>query len=154
MKSLSFEVPGLPESQGSARAFVVAGRARITSTNKKLGSWRRDAIVAARDARNGRPAFTGPVAVHLMFFFPRPAAHFGTGRNVGVLKASAPVNKRTQPDVDKLARAALDALTGAQVYNDDSQVVELTANKEFAGDRFIGTMVVVHELDDAREVAA
>ena len=39
----------------------------------------------------------------------------------------------TKPDVDKLARAALDALTGV-LWADDSQVVSLHAQKEYAGE--------------------
>lgn len=38
-----------------------------------------------------------------------------------------------RPDIDKLARAALDAITSAGVFRDDSQVTQLAAMKRLAG---------------------
>src|SRR5207244_637695 len=66
---------------------------------------------------------TGPVVIHFTFYRQRPAAHYGTGRNSGTLKASAPVYPTTRPDALKLARGVEDALTGI-VYRDDAQIVE------------------------------
>ena len=50
------------------------------------------------------------IVLDLLFRFPRPRSHFGTGRNAGQLKPSAPFYVRTRPDLDKLARAVGDAL--------------------------------------------
>jgi Holliday junction resolvase RusA-like endonuclease len=76
---------------------------------------------------------TCAVSIAATFYVARPAYHFGTGRNAGRLKPSAPAFpvKRSGGDLDKLARALLDALTGI-VYRDDSQVVELDLRKRFA----------------------
>jgi Holliday junction resolvase RusA-like endonuclease len=68
------------------------------------------------------------VVVELAFYFARPKAHYGRGRNAKQLLPSAPKDMATMPDVDKLCRCALDALTGVVIV-DDSQVVELSASK-------------------------
>jgi Holliday junction resolvase RusA-like endonuclease len=72
----------------------------------------------------------GGVWVELTFVRPRTKGHYGTGRNAGVLKDSAPAYPAVRPDIDKLERCALDALTGV-VYGDDGQVVALRSVKVF-----------------------
>lgn len=157
-QSFTVDIPGLPEAQGSAKAFVVAGKARITSTNTKLTAWRRDAIMAVRAVLRDREPLASWVEVRAECRFPRPAAHFGTGRNASTLKPSAPYFKTSKPDSDKLARAILDALTGAGVYRDDSQVVRLSLEKRYVGPgEFPGTSLRIawaDELADGKEEAA
>jgi Holliday junction resolvase RusA-like endonuclease len=65
-----------------------------------------------------------PVAACIDSYFTHPAGHFGKG---GLLP-SAPRYKLTTPDVDKLARVALDALTG-KLLADDAQVVTCATGK-------------------------
>ena len=77
-----------------------------------------------------RPPLDGPLRLRAVFVFPRPATHFGTGRNAGRLKPSAPVYCRTRPDVDKLLRAIGDAITGV-VFRDDARVVDVAAEKHY-----------------------
>jgi Holliday junction resolvase RusA-like endonuclease len=49
----------------------------------------------------------------------------------GSPRASAPRLPATRPDIDKLLRAVLDALTGL-VFVDDGQVVTVNMAKEYA----------------------
>ena len=67
-----------------------------------------------------RPAepMTGPLRLSLLWTFPGSAA--------GV------VPKVTRPDLDNLAKLALDAMTRSGYWRDDAQVVEFTTAK-FAG---------------------
>lgn len=120
-----FYVAGTPKPQGSIRAFVRGGRAVLTSTTKGLHEW-RDTIRKEADhaLANGGKVLSGPVAVRLTFYLQPPKSHKPSGEGV-----DDPVSKR--PDIDKLSRAALDALTGV-AYHDDSQVAELAANKLYA----------------------
>jgi len=76
-----------------------------------------------------------PISVRARFYFHRPASHYGTGKNRKRLKPSAPIMpcNRAQGDVDKLARALLDAMTGV-VFRDDSQVAELELSKRWTRD--------------------
>lgn len=132
MNTLNIVVPGVPESQGSARAFVVAGKARITTSNKKLTSWRRDAIVAVREAmREQNWERVEQCSIEAEFVFPRPQSHYGSGSNAGQLKPNAPSAKTTKPDIDKLIRAVLDALDGAGLYQGDERVVQITCRKRY-----------------------
>ena len=116
--SLRFRVFGIPVPQGSTRAFVVKGRPPIiTTASKGLGAW-RNAIAASVEGRtipNG-----GAFGVTLEFVLPRPKT---------LPKKVSHHIKR--PDVDKLCRAALDALTHI-VWNDDSQVVYISVTKTYA----------------------
>lgn len=97
--------------------------------------WRDAITTAAIESLAGAPPLEGPVSVGIVFGFNRPAGHYGSGRNAGVVKPSAPEGPVTRSvgDVDKLARGVLDALTAAKVFFDDSQVVELRAVKVFIG---------------------
>jgi len=77
-----------------------------------------------------RQPFDGPLELDVLFVFGRPRSHFGTGRNAGRLKPSAPVYCSTRPDLDKLVRAIGDALAGIAVV-DDAAFVQLVARKHY-----------------------
>ena len=62
---------------------------------------------------------------------PRPKAHYGTGRNVGRLKESAPLHHVKTPDLDNLKKFVLDVLNEI-VWRDDSQIVQLSGAKEYS----------------------
>ena len=79
---------------------------------------------------NGKQVKTGPLELRVTFVFTRPKGHYGSGRNEGRLKPSAPLYVRTRPDVDKLVRAVADAITGI-VCRDDSQLVIVHAEKHY-----------------------
>lgn len=128
---LSFFVPGIPVPKGSAKAFYVKslGRAVVTQTNReKQRPWASMISVMAQQA--GAKVTDGPMSISLSFVFSRPRSHYGTGRNAGAVKASAPLAHVTKPDVDKLVRCVLDALTGV-AWRDDSQVVRIDAGKMY-----------------------
>ncbi len=136
MEPIDVWVPGRPFPQGSKKAFVAKnGRAVIVeSSGANLKSWRtgiKEALASTLFTTT-----VEPVLVQITLAFRRPAAHFGTGRRCEVLKDSAPARpfNRSVGDVDKLARAVLDAVVHAQVLADDSQVVDLVASKVWAGD--------------------
>jgi len=122
---LQFDVPGIPQPQGSTKSFKRGGKVITTSDNAKLRPWRDAVCWHAREAAAGRRQFAGPVIVSAVFWLPRPAGHFGSGRNAGQLRASAPSHPAVKPDLDKLLRGVLDALSEAGVWRDDAQVVGL-----------------------------
>lgn len=117
-------VPGRPAPQGSKRFLGRSGGKGITvESSKAVAPWRADVRDAAL-AKLGNevsPA-DGALSVHLEFVMPRPTS---TPK-----RSTPPAIKR--PDLDKLARAVLDALGSAGVWRDDSQVVELAAQKRLA----------------------
>jgi crossover junction endodeoxyribonuclease RusA len=122
--TVTFTVRGIPVPQGSARAFIAGGRAIVATEAHRgsLGAWRTAIATEARAAMGEDPLLTGPVRVDLLFVLPRPK--------------SAPKRRLYpdgKPDVDKLARAALDALTGV-VFSDDARVCLLKAAKVYPGE--------------------
>jgi len=127
--SVSFFVPGTPAPQGSKTAFVVGRRAVVTDQNAKtLKPWR--ALVATH-ADMGL-TFDCPVEVLLVFFMKRPQRP----------RWSTPAVK---PDIDKLARAALDGLKDGGLIADDARVTELRVSKRYADDDAVGMSVEVRE---------
>lgn len=142
MTRVEFFAEGLPQTKGSARAFVRGGRAVVTNDNPKAKAWAAEVSEAAREAMDGRELLDGPLAVELVFSLPRPLAH-STSKG---LRPTAPRYVSARPDVDKLARCALDALTGV-VFGDDSQVARLVATKVYASGA-AGAQVVVRGVDE------
>lgn len=73
----------------------------------------------------------------LKFYMPRPKSHYGTGRNSGKIKASAPgyADHRSKPDLDNLIKGVMDGLTGA-LYEDDSQVRIIEASKHYINEYY------------------
>lgn len=124
-------VPGDPKPQGSKNYFVGDdGQARGRESCKGLGPWRKAvATCALFHLPNPRPVIaSGPVGVVLDF-------RMAKGKD-------APGDATTKPDIDKLTRACLDALTGL-AWKDDSQVTDVHASKQWAGDEGPGVYITV-----------
>jgi Holliday junction resolvase RusA-like endonuclease len=131
MTALTFKVVGHAQPAGSKRHI---GGGRVIDANPNAGDWKRDVARVAAEAmiaaRLDGELWDGPVGMSLLFSRARPKGHYGTGRNAGVLKPSAPPYPTTKPDSLKLTRGVEDALTGV-VWRDDAQVVEQTVMKRW-----------------------
>lgn len=147
---IRFCVVGQPVTQGSKRVvpiykqgspLVANGRVvtRVVDDNPRLGEWRQEIALAARQAYDGE-LLLGPLRLELDFVRPRPQSHFGSGKNARRLKESAPEWPTGKPDTVKLARAVEDALTGV-VWRDDSQIVEHILRKSF-GQYFVVDVLI------------
>lgn len=160
MTALTIDVLGTPAPQGSKKGFYNPrlGRVQIVEDAKvKTKTWRQDVLAAAVDAQpHDWAPIDGPVWIEAVFYFDRPAAHFGTGRNAGTLKDSAPPRPSVKPDIDKVLRATLDALADAGCYVNDSRVVSVTAEKRYVDDirRLKGAHIEVYSLDQMTGSAA
>jgi crossover junction endodeoxyribonuclease RusA len=113
-------VAGHPAPQGSKRHV---GNGVMIESSKQVKPWRSDVRSACLDL-DGRPVvhFDGAVCVRLDFVLKRPAS---------TPKKRTPMASK-RPDIDKLARAILDAIGSAGLWRDDSQVVKLSAVKRLA----------------------
>ena len=131
LPTLRFVVLGRPQGKGSKQVMPVKGPRRfvVRDANPRARPWAQAVSTVAHEAYHGE-LIRGPVSVSIAFYFARPKGHYGTGRNADALRASAPAQMTTMPDVDKLARCALDALTGI-VIRDDAQIVDLHAGKRY-----------------------
>lgn len=138
-------VPGPPVPQGSKR-HVGNGR-MIESNAEKLRPWRELAVsLIEQQVPSGWNAGL-PMTVTAVFCLPRTKNHFGTGRNSGVLKESAPQHVTKKPDVDKLLRAVLDVCTIAGVWRDDSQATSVTGTKRYTTEK-VGTFIRIESIQN------
>lgn len=96
---------------------LVADNARIAMTREKFTQFDKDV----------------PVSVRITFLMPQPKT----------VKRHMPT---VPPDIDKLCRAVLDALTDVGVWVDDSQVVDLGATKIYASGIQVGAYITVEGL--------
>jgi len=129
--NVSFTVRGVPVPQGSKRALVHRSTGRavvIEQGGQRHKDWRADVKAAAAEAMYTASwpiPMEGPVGVSICFTVPKPK--------------SAPKTRRTwpdkRPDLDKLVRTILDAITG-EVIADDAQVVSLQAYKAYPGEDY------------------
>lgn len=87
----------------------------IHSQGSALAAWRSAIALSAKSA--GAKPHNEPVEIELVFYMVRPRTVTRSEPSVA-------------PDLDKLIRAVLDALT-AIAYRDDGQVTRITAAKEY-----------------------
>lgn len=137
---IRLDVLGLPAPKGSARAMNIGGRARLIASSSSANARKQAAWAKAiQAAATGCDVIPGPVWVAVTFRLPRPKGHY-TAR--GELREKAPLHPTTHPDLDKLARTTLDALTGL-AFDDDSRVVQLTVRKQYAVPDRAGAVITV-----------
>ncbi len=121
MAWLEVTVEGSPVPQGS---FRHVGNGRIISANPKLNAWRQ--TIADQVAKQTAVRLIeGSCVVRLVFTLPRP-------KSVSIGRRAQPT---TKPDIDKLCRAALDAISlprYVQLLTDDSIVTDIHAAKRYA----------------------
>lgn len=137
MTPLAFFVTGTPVPQGSMRAF---GSRIIQSPEVK--AWRAEVtaeVLTAAEAAGWEEPWDGPCALDLVFYLPRPKRPRWTWPAV-------------RPDLDKLARAVMDALCprdpDLRVLAEDSRVIELHAIKHYAdGDHHAGVHIELTPLE-------
>lgn len=142
--TVAFEVEGVPRPQGRKTAITRGRRTVVVESGRALLRPWQEAIAGEAARACSRP-LEGPIVLDLGFLMPRPKTHFRTGAHADELRLDAPIAHAHRPDLDKLARAVLDALTGI-AYLDDGQVAELAARKVYgapAGVRVVVTRPAV-----------
>jgi len=136
MKSINFFVFGTPVPKGSMRAFQHPHfhRPVIIHDSKRSKPWADTIAFTARAiaSTQGWLAKDGTAySVSLAFHLPRPRKQYRGGKLSHLLRDDAAQHHVTKPDLDKLTRLALDALTGI-IWHDDNQVTQLNATKFYA----------------------
>ena len=141
MTDIKFFVAGEPAPKGSTKSFPYRrnnGHLGVSTTNAnpKTAPW--EARVSCEAQRAFLDAeqrmFDGAVEVRMTFHLPRPASL--------PKRVTWPIKRKF--DVDKLARAILDGLTGV-AFVDDGQVVRIMATKRY-GAEYIGCAIEVSEV--------
>lgn len=142
MTTIKFFVPGAPAPQGSKRHI---GAGRMIEMSKNVGPWRERIAITAHNAmtEHGLTLIGGPTAITIEFILPRPKS---------APKSWTP-DAIKRPDIDKLARAVLDAITRI-VICDDAQITDLQAYKRIAGtDETPGAHIEIIALPTAARLA-
>lgn len=134
---IRFFAGGLAAPKGSKRVVtrgrggVVLPFARVLDDSPHTKAWASIVAWHARQAiarERVAPYRDIPLEVGIVFGFHRPRSHHGSGRNVYSVKESAPRAPCVKPDIDKLARSTLDAMTGI-LFDDDARITQLVATK-------------------------
>ena len=152
MKKVAFAVIGDPAAQGSktpainkktGKPFMMEGQTK--EAREKFKSWRSLVREAAAERFDDVGQFhDGPISVEVDYFFAIPK---GRIRKSVIATPIIMRWKWKAPDVDKLARAVLDALTQSGLIKDDSRVCVLTVRKYEVVGR-LGARIVVSEMED------
>lgn len=121
-----------PVTQGSVTAIPVNGKARIIHNHSKE-LYEQRALIQSLYHEAGGIKYDDAVEINIFFAFVRPKSVSAKKRPYMIVK----------PDIDKLERAVLDALTH-HAYDDDSQVVKLTARKIYDTEEYIEIEVLEH----------
>ena len=116
----TFHVAGFPAPQGSKNAYRRGNKVVLVESSKKVKPWRAAVAQAATIAYLRTEPIDGPVAVEIDFHLPRPKSL--PKRVIWMVK---------KPDLDKLIRSTLDALSGI-AYIDDNRVTRIVADKHYA----------------------
>jgi Holliday junction resolvase RusA-like endonuclease len=128
--SFKLTVYGTPAPAGSKKVVPLGPRYGVVDASKRSAPWKKEIRQAAGRVMQDSPLMDGPLAVRLRFIVNRPKGHYGSGKNAGRIKESAPLYPTVKPDVLKLARAVEDALSGI-VYRDDAQIVSELLEKRY-----------------------
>ena len=139
---ISFTVIGRPQQRGSKKVGLVPkrgggyleknGRPIVVARddNDKSKAWMDSVKCVCYGLMRNKELLRGPVELRVVFYFKRPEAHYGSGRNADQLKPSAPSHHAQSPDLDKLVRCLGDAMTGV-VYTDDKLICRTTSSREW-----------------------
>lgn len=107
-------VLGRPRPQGSLKVIPFQGRHIAVHASSKMKAWREHIEEEVRRVWTG-PPLDGPVSIDRYFIMQAPQNRPGPTKPNRDLPA-------VTPDIDKLDRALLDALTGV-CFTDDARVV-------------------------------
>lgn len=113
---VKFVVDAEPVAQPRHR---VGSRGAYIKDDHPIHAFKNLVRVRCSEAMPRRAISLGPLAVRVLFAMPRPKSH---------PKSDSHTWHTAKPDADNLAKSVLDAAKGI-VYNDDSQIVSLRAEK-------------------------
>jgi len=151
-QTIKLIIPGEPKFQQRHRSVIMPGKGvkAIEAMNKTTGKleklYRKDDLFihnydpsfkdkkdALRWIRCLAPAnpLAGPVRVDRYYYFAYRNQDYGTGRNAGHLKLSAPIWKATRPDIDNFDKFLFDILAGLY-FEDDGQIVAGVHIKQYS----------------------
>lgn len=131
MKSLTVWFPIEPVPKGRPR-FTKFGKAY---TPKKTHDFEKKIADYFRQNPNRFKFEKGiPIVVNLVFGMPIPKS---TPKSRKEAMFEGIIKHTKRPDVDNMAKAVLDALSHGIAWEDDSQIVRITAEKKYTDDPYV-----------------
>lgn len=138
--SLILVIPGKPVPLSRTGHGQFGGKFLSSKSSRQIG------LIVDKWQREGEPRLPDvALKMECTFIFERPGSHFGTGRNAGKLKPSAPKYPTGRPDSSNLVKLVEDALNG-NAFKDDSRIVHSQMDKAY-GTR-AETVIAIATKDD------
>lgn len=147
---LSCHVDGMPATKGSYKPVRNrrTGKTLLVGMNKNEHQWRAHVAETLRSQwfaqhrTSTMPRLDAPLCVHAVFLLPRP-------------KSVRPTTRpwpSVAPDIDKLSRCLLDAITDSELIHDDGRVIHLDAVKHYAPTpHTVGVGLTIHTIATEEE---
>ena len=121
---IEIEILGEPKPQPRHRHFR---RGKFSGTYDPAKEEKNSFLSCILQYAPERPIKTG-IEMKIKFCFLRPKSHFGTGRNAGNIKKSAPMHHVNKFDIDNLQKFVFDAMNKV-FFHDDGQIYKINAEK-------------------------
>ena len=126
-ESITFIVPGNPIALKRHRSFQKGDfRGQYDPSKGDKSNFLAKAMENKPDV-----PLDEPLRVKLSFYFQRPKAHYGTGKNAGKLKDWAPTWHTKTPDADNICKFIFDAFNKV-FWRDDSIICQLVVVKMYS----------------------
>jgi Holliday junction resolvase RusA-like endonuclease len=97
--------------------------------NKKQDT-RENQIIGYLIQKKPDSMLEGPLSLVVRAVMPRPKSHFGTGKNSGKLKDSAPYWHSCKPDLSNIIKQIEDCMEGL-FFKNDSQIASEIVSKRY-----------------------
>lgn len=123
---VSFTVYGEPVAQGRPKFTTVSGHAKAYDPEKSA-NYKSHVRYEALKVRPDKP-LEGALSLTVTAYRSIPKAFSNKKRNLAMIGEIRPT---TKPDLDNVIKGIKDALKGV-IWNDDSQVVELSGAKNYS----------------------
>lgn len=127
-------IPGSPTAKMRHRSFVKtlkSGKNFVGAYNPQRSVEDKFISFLMTQIPQDHDLILEPIYIQIWYGLPRPKSHYGTGRNEGKLKASAPKYPAKKPDIDNYEKFIFDCLNGV-VYRDDSQIISCRHDKRYS----------------------
>lgn len=142
--TIRFTVPGEPTGKGRPRVFKANGVSRAVTPQKTLSYENLVKWIVSESMQVEQ--LTGEVEAEIKAYYAIPKSMTKKNRQ---LIEEGKLHPTKKPDLDNVAKIILDALNGI-AYKDDSQVVRLHVEKEYADDNKPRVEVVLRELEEKK----
>lgn len=139
LKKLTITVPIAPVPKGRPRFRAFEGKVHTFTPSKTAAYEKKIADYYKQSSKNFKFEKDQAVFVNIVFGMPIPKSAPKV-KQVNMCKGNIKHTKK--PDVDNLVKAVLDALNGV-AWEDDSQIVRLSASKEYSAEPYV--YLYIHE---------